>query len=47
MAQEIIALLAEYGLVLVFLNVLVEQAGAPVPAVPTLVVAGEIGRAHV
>ena len=35
-------LLAEYGLLVVFLNVLVEQAGAPVPAVPTLVVAGAL-----
>lgn len=42
MAQEIIALLAQYGLVLVFFNVLIEQAGAPVPAVPTLVVAGAL-----
>ncbi|SFR89691.1 membrane protein DedA, SNARE-associated domain [Dyella sp. OK004] len=42
MAHEIIALLAQYGLILVFLNVLVEQAGAPVPAVPTLVVAGAL-----
>jgi len=42
MAHEIIALLAQYGLILVFLNVLVEQAGVPVPAVPTLVVAGAL-----
>ncbi|MEP6898055.1 MAG: VTT domain-containing protein [Rhodanobacter sp.] len=42
MAHEIIALIAHYGLLLVFLNVLVEQAGVPVPAVPTLVVAGAL-----
>jgi membrane protein DedA with SNARE-associated domain/rhodanese-related sulfurtransferase len=42
MAHEIIALIAQYGLLLVFLNVLVEQAGVPVPAVPTLVVAGTL-----
>ena len=42
MAHEIIALIAQYGLLLVFLNVLLEQAGVPVPAVPTLVVAGAL-----
>ncbi|WP_158879859.1 VTT domain-containing protein [Rhodanobacter sp. L36] len=42
MAHEIIALIAHYGLLLVFINVLVEQAGVPVPAVPTLVVAGAL-----
>lgn len=42
MAHEIIALLAQYGVLLVFLNVLVEQAGLPFPAVPTLVVAGAL-----
>ena len=41
MAHEIIALIAQYGLLLVFLNVLAAQAGVPVPAVPTLVVAGD------
>jgi membrane protein DedA with SNARE-associated domain len=40
MANEAITLIAQYGLLLVFVNVLVEQAGAPVPAMPTLVVAG-------
>ncbi|HET6804288.1 MAG TPA: DedA family protein/thiosulfate sulfurtransferase GlpE [Frateuria sp.] len=40
-----VALLAEYGLLLVFLNVLVEQAGLPLPAVPTLVVAGALAAA--
>jgi membrane protein DedA with SNARE-associated domain/rhodanese-related sulfurtransferase len=42
MAQEIITLIAQYGLLLVFFNVLVEQAGVPVPAVPTMIVAGAL-----
>jgi len=42
MAHEAITLIAQYGLLLVFVNVLVEQAGAPVPAMPTLVVAGAV-----
>jgi membrane protein DedA with SNARE-associated domain/rhodanese-related sulfurtransferase len=40
--HAIIELIAEYGLLLVFINVLVEQAGLPLPAVPTLVVAGAL-----
>src|SRR5207249_34567 len=32
-------LIAEYGLALVFANVLLEQLGLPIPAVPALVVA--------
>lgn len=42
MAHELVALIAQYGLLLVFLNVLVTQLGAPVPALPTLVVAGSL-----
>jgi Uncharacterized membrane-associated protein len=42
MAHEIIALIAQYGLLLVFFNVLAEQAGVPVPAVPTMIVAGAL-----
>ena len=42
MTHAIVALIAEYGLMLVFINVLVEQAGVPLPAVPTLVVAGAL-----
>lgn len=38
--QEIVTLLAEHGLLLVFANVLLTQAGLPLPAVPVLVVAG-------
>src|SRR5712664_2279467 len=33
-------LLARYGLVLIFANVLVEQIGLPIPVLPTLLVAG-------
>ena len=40
MAHEIFLLITEYGVLLVFVNVLVTQLGAPLPAVPTLVVAG-------
>jgi len=40
--QEFSQLAAQYGLALVFLNVLVEQVGLPVPAVPILVVAGAL-----
>ena len=43
--QELVDLVARYGLLLVFLNVLVEQVGLPVPAVPTLVVAGAAAAA--
>jgi membrane protein DedA with SNARE-associated domain/rhodanese-related sulfurtransferase len=45
MAHHIIELIAQYGLLLVFVNVLVEQAGAPVPAVPTMIVAGALAAA--
>jgi membrane protein DedA with SNARE-associated domain/rhodanese-related sulfurtransferase len=37
---HLINLILQFGLGLVFLNVLVEQAGLPVPAYPTLIVAG-------
>lgn len=40
--QELVDLVARHGLLLVFLNVLVEQVGLPVPAVPTLIVAGAL-----
>src|ERR1043165_143348 len=36
--------LVRYGVSLVFLNVFAEQIGAPVPAVPTLIVAGALAR---
>src|SRR5713226_327049 len=35
-------LITEYGLALVFANVLLEQLGLPIPAVPVLVVAGAL-----
>jgi rhodanese-related sulfurtransferase len=36
MTHELVQLIAEYGVLLVFLNVLIEQIGLPVPAIPTL-----------
>jgi membrane protein DedA with SNARE-associated domain len=45
MAHHIVELIAQYGLLLVFINVLIEQAGAPVPAVPTMIVAGALAAA--
>ena len=41
---RLIALVIRHGIPLVFLNVLLEQLGAPVPAVPTLIVAGALAR---
>jgi len=38
--EQIASLLSEHGLALVFANVMLTQLGAPVPAVPMLVVAG-------
>ena len=38
--EEMTNLLAQHGLALVFTNVLLAQAGIPIPAVPILVVAG-------
>jgi membrane protein DedA with SNARE-associated domain/rhodanese-related sulfurtransferase len=35
-------LIAQYGLALVFANVLLEQIGLPIPAIPTLIVAGAL-----
>ncbi|HEY3074284.1 MAG TPA: DedA family protein/thiosulfate sulfurtransferase GlpE [Burkholderiales bacterium] len=42
---DVTQLVAQYGLTLVFINVLVEQVGLPVPAVPTLVIAGALAAA--
>ncbi|MEO7052225.1 MAG: VTT domain-containing protein [Rhodanobacter sp.] len=42
MAHDIILLITQYGLLLVFFNVLIEQLGVPVPAVPTLMVASAL-----
>ena len=38
----IIELIEQYGLVVVFLNVLIEQLGAPMPAYPTMLIAGAL-----
>lgn len=40
--NELIGLLTHHGLALVFANVLLTQLGAPLPAVPTLVLAGAL-----
>ncbi|OWY29485.1 DedA family protein/thiosulfate sulfurtransferase GlpE [Herbaspirillum robiniae] len=37
-------LIEQYGLLLVFVNVLVEQLGAPVPAYPTLIITGALAQ---
>jgi membrane protein DedA with SNARE-associated domain len=41
---QLVELLVVYGVPLVFLNVFLEQLGVPVPAVPTLIVAGALSR---
>ena len=40
--HELMELLTRHGLLLVFVNVLLTQAGLPVPAIPMLVVAGAL-----
>ncbi len=45
MTHELVQLITEYGVLVVFLNVLVEQIGLPVPAIPTLVLAGALSVA--
>ncbi len=40
--HHLIALITEYGLAFVFVNVLAAQAGLPLPAVPTLVLTGAL-----
>jgi membrane protein DedA with SNARE-associated domain/rhodanese-related sulfurtransferase len=42
LTHQLFLIIGQYGLIIVFLNVLVDQIGLPVPAVPTLVVAGAI-----
>jgi membrane protein DedA with SNARE-associated domain len=42
--HELITYLLRYGLAVVFGNVLLEQLGAPVPALPTLIVAGALAQ---
>src|SRR6266852_7040734 len=41
---RLVNLIIQYGVPLVFVNVLLEQLGIPVPAVPTLIVAGALSR---
>lgn len=45
MSHEFVSLIAQYGLLVVALNVLVDQIGLPVPAMPTLIVAGAMAAA--
>src|ERR1700721_3698746 len=40
--HQLIQSLGQYGLTIVVLNVLLDQLGLPVPAVPTLIVAGAV-----
>lgn len=42
--SELVEILINYGALVVFLNVLAEQLGAPIPALPTLIVAGALAR---
>jgi membrane protein DedA with SNARE-associated domain/rhodanese-related sulfurtransferase len=44
-SHEFVSLIAQYGLLVVALNVLVDQIGLPVPAMPTLIVAGAMAAA--
>ena len=41
-AQDIVAAVRDYGVLLVFVNVLLERLGLPLPATPTLLVAGAL-----
>jgi membrane protein DedA with SNARE-associated domain len=42
--NRLIALIARHGTPLVFVNVFLEQLGIPIPAVPTLIIAGALSR---
>ncbi len=42
MMEQLTALLMQYGLALIFINVFLVQVGAPVPAIPTLMLAGAL-----
>jgi membrane protein DedA with SNARE-associated domain/rhodanese-related sulfurtransferase len=42
MAHDFILSIGDYGLIVVVVNVLLDQIGLPVPAVPTLIVAGAV-----
>jgi membrane protein DedA with SNARE-associated domain/rhodanese-related sulfurtransferase len=43
MSHDLSEMVSQYGLAVVFGNVFVEQIGVPIPAIPTLVVAGAFG----
>lgn len=45
MMQELAALIGQYGLLVIFALVLLEQLGLPLPALPALVVAGALSAA--
>ena len=45
MTQQLVSLIAQYGLMVVAANVLLDQIGLPVPAMPTLIVAGALAAA--
>lgn len=42
MTHQLVLALSQYGLIIVIVNVLLDQIGLPVPAVPTLIVAGAL-----
>lgn len=42
--EEMTGLMAQYGLLIVFANVLITQLGAPLPAIPTMIVAGALAH---
>ena len=42
--NRLVALIARHGTPLVWLNVFLEQIGLPIPAVPTLIIAGALSR---
>jgi membrane protein DedA with SNARE-associated domain len=44
MIARLFDLVIHYGVAVVFLNVFLEQIGAPIPAIPTLIVAGALTR---
>ena len=41
--SDLTTLLGEHGIGLVFVNVLLTQLGMPLPAIPTMVLAGALG----
>ena len=43
--NKLVAWVSQYGVAIVFANVMVEQVGIPIPALPTLIVAGSLVRA--